>query len=406
MDILCLMGLFPHEYCDEIEKCSKSGMQNAANKLQWSIVKGLDEQPNTRVSIANSLYIGSYPKRYKKLFIPSFEFSHCEGACDQNIGFCNLTGLKSLSRYISSKKYVKKWAVAPSDDEKILLVYALTLPFAKVTAYIKKRYPNIKVCYVVPDLPDFMRPAAKRNWFFEYTLNKRNKALRKYTRRVDCFVLLTDAMKEWFRRPINYTVVEGIAGDINSNVESAKVEGAKKNIIYAGGISAQYGVLDMARAFAQINHPDWVLDVYGDGPSLGDLKEIADSCPNIHVHGRVPNSLVVEEQRKAALLINPRKNQIFTKYSFPSKILEYMSSGTPVLAYHLDGFPAEYSGYFYPIKEEENGMEKALRFVMSETEEARIAMGQKALRFVSDNKTPKKQCEKIVNMLRSSDEKF
>ena len=406
MDILCLMGLFPREYCDEIEKCSKSGMQNAANKLQWAIVNGLDEQPNAKVSIANSLYIGSFPKRYKKLFIPSFEFSHCEGARDRNIGFCNLTGIKSWSRYITSKRFVKQWAKDSSGDEKVLLVYALTLPFAKVTAYIKKRYPNIKVCYVVPDLPDFMRPAAKRNWFFEYTLNKRNKALRKYTRRVDCFVLLTDAMKEWFRRPINYTVVEGIAGDINPVLTSEREADAKKNIIYAGGLSAQYGVLDMVNAFTKINHPDWVLDIYGDGPCLKDLKEIAASYPSVHVHGRAPNSVVVAEQRKASLLMNPRKNQVFTKYSFPSKILEYMSSGTPILAYHLDGFPAEYSGYFYPIKEEENGMETALRFVMNETEEARIAMGQKALRFVSDNKTPKKQCEKIVNMLRSGDERF
>ena len=41
-DIVCLTGLFPEEYVDEINKYSLTGVQNAANKLQWGIVKGLD----------------------------------------------------------------------------------------------------------------------------------------------------------------------------------------------------------------------------------------------------------------------------------------------------------------------------------------------------------------------------
>ena len=64
MDILCLMGLFPDEFREEIQKDSKKGIQNAANKLQWAIVKGLDQIQDVNVSIINSLYIGSYPKKY------------------------------------------------------------------------------------------------------------------------------------------------------------------------------------------------------------------------------------------------------------------------------------------------------------------------------------------------------
>ena len=69
MDILCLMGLFPEEYETEILKNSLSGVQNAANKLQWAIIEGLAQQPNTQLTVINSLYIGSYPKRYKKIHI-------------------------------------------------------------------------------------------------------------------------------------------------------------------------------------------------------------------------------------------------------------------------------------------------------------------------------------------------
>lgn len=78
MKILCLMGLFPKEYEQTILDNSVVGVQNAANKFQWGIVKGFDAIPEVEIKILNSLYIGSYPKRYKQLKIPTFEFSHKE----------------------------------------------------------------------------------------------------------------------------------------------------------------------------------------------------------------------------------------------------------------------------------------------------------------------------------------
>ena len=133
------MGLFPEEYREEIEKQSKRGIQYAANKLQWAIVKGLDEIEDVNVRIANSLYIGSYPKKYSKLMIPTFEFKHSGKATgDINIGFCNLMGYKFLSRYLSIKKVVREWAETPSDSQKVLLAYALTTPFTDIAEYVKK----------------------------------------------------------------------------------------------------------------------------------------------------------------------------------------------------------------------------------------------------------------------------
>jgi glycosyltransferase involved in cell wall biosynthesis len=47
--------------------------------------------------------------------------------------------------------------------------------------------------------------------------------------------------------------------------------------------------------------------------------------------------------RKADVLVNPRQNdEAYTKYSFPSKNIEYLLSGNPVVAYMLDGVPEEY----------------------------------------------------------------
>lgn len=398
MDILCLMGLFPEEYREEIEKCSKAGVQNAANKLQWAIVKGLDQIPDVSVSIVNSLYIGSYPKRYKKCFIPTFAFSHTEGAKDINVGFCNLTGLKFFSRYHSSKKAVRKWAEAPSNEEKVLLIYALTIPFSKVAKYVRKKYPHIKVCIVVPDLPEYMSAGGKkRNAIYNFAKQKSIGMIRRHIRDVNHFVLLTDAMKEWFDHPISYTVVEGIAGNIANDTESQETR--RKSILYAGGISAEYGVVDLVKSFVSVAPKEWELDIFGNGKDLQTIKALAADFPNVKIHGLAPNPTVVESQKTASLLVNPRRNQPFTKYSFPSKILEYMSSGTPVLAYKLDGMPDDYDEYFFHIEEAEGGLENALRHVISLSDEDRARMGQKAKDFVAQYKNPKAQCTKIIALL-------
>ena len=401
MDILCLMGLFPDEYRDQIQKDSIGGMQYAADKLQWAIVRGLDSIEGVNVRIANSLYIGSYPKRYKKCKIPTFYFKHSENASgDVNIGFCNLMGYKFFSKYINIKKVLKKWAKEKTDEQKVLLVYALTTPFCQLANYIKKRFPEIKVCIAVPDLPEYMSTSQKKN-FRSKIKSVEIKLLKKATRNVDCFVFLADAMREWFEKPVKYTVVEGIASaDMQP---SAPADERKKSIIYAGGIKKEYGVVDLVDAFIKVDDPEWELIIYGDGTAVEEIKNMCAERDNVKLMGSVPNSEVVAAQKTASLLVNPRKNQVFTKYSFPSKVLEYMSSGTPMLAYKLDGIPDEYDDYYYRISEEENGFADSLKYVMELSGEERCDMGEKAKGFVLENKNPTAQCLKIIELINKED---
>lgn len=397
MDILCLMGLFPDEYRQEIQKNSIQGIQNAADKLQRSIVKGLASIDDMHIQIANSLYIGSYPRRYRKLMIPSFEFSMFGKVTGTNIGFCNLAGLKNSFRYNTAKKVVKKWAETDSGEEKALIIYALTGAFTRIAHYVTIKHKNIKVCIIVPDLPEYMRPAEKDRFTFYNILKKRAIfRIRRDIRMVDNYILLTDAMKEWFGYPVKYKVLEGIAGEVFEGLIECNRE---KKIIYAGGISQAYGVIDLVESFIKVGMPEWELILYGDGIDLQRVKKLAQGCDNVRIMGLVPNDEVVKAQQKASLLVNPRKNQIFTKYSFPSKILEYMSSGTPMIAYKLDGIPDEYDSFYYQISEAENGMESTLRYVMTLTEDERNQMGEKARIFVKTYKNPTSQCMKIVELL-------
>ena len=96
MECLCLMGLFPKEYESTILNDSVYGIQNAANKLQWAIVDGLKEQKDVHLSVLNSLYIGSFPRKYKKMRIPSFSFKVGSTEEGYNVGFINIPFFKAF----------------------------------------------------------------------------------------------------------------------------------------------------------------------------------------------------------------------------------------------------------------------------------------------------------------------
>lgn len=396
-DIVCLTGLFPEEYVDEINKHSLTGVQNAANKLQWGIVKGLDGL-GENVTIFNSIYVGSYPRLYRKIMIPTFHFSHGSKKNDINIGFINIAGIKVLSRYYTVKRELDKWASVDSGREKVLLIYAMTTPFAQLAGYIKRKYSSIKVIYIIPDLPMYMNVTKVQESAVYRTRKKIEEFLfHRSLKNVDGYVLLTDGMKEWFTTDINYTVVEGMA-TIDNTIDVDDIK-KKKQILYAGGIKREYGVIDLVSAFSKIDDPEWELVIYGDGTDMESVCEYAKKDVRIKIMGSAPNAVVMKHQREAALLINPRKNQEMAKYSFPSKTLEYMLSGTPMLGYKLAGIPEEYYDNMFVIQDSENGMEEALRMAMDLPETERIKMGEKAKHFVVKEKNPEKQCQKILELI-------
>ena len=401
MDILCLMGLFPKEYESTILNNSKGSVQNAANKFQWGIVKGLDEIENAHFKIVNSLYVGSYPKRYKKLRIPNFEFSHCENSKDIDVGFINLTFFKYISKYFSIKKEIDKWVAVNNGERKVILAYAMTSPFVEILDYVKKKYPNIICCLVVPDLPDFMNVSSVENKFYKNAKKLQIRHFKRKLKKVDCYVFLTKFMSDWFDWNVNYTVVEGISMISQKDLKKTNQPNKKrKSILYAGMIEEKYGVLDLVNAFMRINNNEWSLELFGNGSSMNKIKEISKNDSRIHIRGTVPNKYILQEQKKVELLINPRNDsEIFTKYSFPSKVIEYMGSGTPMIGYKLSGMPDEYKEYFYCIQNEKNGLYDTLKMTMGLSAQEREEMGAHAQKFIIEEKSAFMQCEKIIKML-------
>ena len=119
------------------------------------------------------------------------------------------------------------------------------------------------------------------------------------------------------------------------------------------------------------------------------------------------SSQVVEKEMSATLLVNPRPtNEEYVKYSFPSKTMEYMASGTPVLTTALPGMPKEYYPHVFLIHEETPaGIAQALKDTLSRTDADLFRFGCKARAFVLKERNNIVQAGKILAMLEASERK-
>lgn len=240
--------------------------------------------------------------------------------------------------------------------------------------------------------------------------NRANKFMVKIyyyiSNKFSSYVFLTCQMNEVINKKNKpHVIIEGQV-DIKMNDIPNKLSNKHENIIchYAGGLQRIYGIKILVESFIRANIENAELHLYGGGEFEQELKELCINHSNIKYFGIVPNEHVVNEQLKSTLLVNPRPtNEEYTKYSFPSKNMEYMASGTPALTTKLPGMPKEYYDYVYLIEDEtEEGIVKALKEVLNKPSDELHEMGLRAKEFVIREKNNVNQAEKIIKLIKST----
>jgi len=409
LDIMFLGGLFPKALENEIITKSKSTIQYAANAVQWSLVKGFDQVAGS-IIVLTAPSVGVFPTGYKGLFVKSVKWRHSQGADDKAVGFCNLFGVRQLSRGLSLARESKKWARRKSGKKKVLFVYSMHTPFLYAAAKAKKLDPNIHVCLICPDLPQYMNLKAKRSLAYRILKPVDVAIINRLLDSVDSFVFLTKYMAEQVNlkgRP--WIVMEGIvdAEEVSESetTKQGKKERLEKVVLYSGTLNYAYGIGELLEAFDLIEDDNIHLWICGAGEAAEKVRIAASKDRRIKYFGQVPRSEVLRIQREADLLVNPRNDKgEFTKYSFPSKLMEYMLSGTPALIHRLPGIPDEYFDYVFEINENNpKGLANNITKALLDLEKENHSIGTKARDFVLTYKGNASQAKRILNLIESDE---
>lgn len=343
MRVLFIGGVFDESHYPEIIHKTKKGVEFAANTFQKKLLAGLKANSVSPLVIS-APFIGAYPSDYTESIFKGFE--HKDNSGYWYCHFLNVFGIRNLSRLRNVKRAIDSF-VMDNDEEKYIIVYSPHTPFLQAANYAKKKDSKIKICLVVPDLPQYMNLNQNIPWYYSFLKKWDIKVFMKESKTVDSFVLLTKQMKDKLdigSRP--YIVVEGIASE--KPCEQTEYLSDPKTIVYAGKLNYSFGITTLLEAFSRIPGSNVHLIICGAGEAGRDIEIASREDSRIEYKGLVSPSQALSYMKSATVLVNPRQNNSdYTRYSFPSKIMDYLSTGKPVVSYYLDGMPEYYSSFLY-----------------------------------------------------------
>lgn len=366
--------------------------------FETALLKGFQENAADLAAVSFPV-IPAFPKS-KHLFWGERREALDSGYKTTWISALNITGLKQLTQRISSGRILKKWLKANADEEKAVLIYSAYQPVAKSIVNLCKKYDT--KCYaIIPDLP--------RDMFNVSKVGKLKKALsRIYVRAAeqvqggfDGYIYLTEAMKDVINPNAPYTVVEGIANTAESRPLTKADKAPGKVVMYAGALSEKYGLDNLIRGFQAADVSDSQLWIFGSGDFQEKIKEYAAADDRIRFYGRVSRDEILQYEKQATLLVNVRDDKEgFTKYSFPSKVIEYMLSGTPMFMTRLGGIPEEYYSYTFNVTDNEvDTLCMHLKQILSKDQAELLEFGAQAQKFIAEHKNGRVQAKKIIDFI-------
>lgn len=399
MNIIYLSSVCSQATFDELSSKGLIQKLPQAQKYHTLMLEGL------RNNIVGDLKVlSSYPlfgKTNKRLFpekrekVEKIEYIY--------LGFIKIPFLRQFMLRKNAKKILKDYLSNHKDS--VVICDILNRSIANAALSICKRKHTI-VCGIVTDVPGHSADARKKTYSFakrmfmkiSSTLTKRDE------NRYDCYLFLTENMKDVINmknRP--YIVIEGQC-DMNMRMVENNIANKEypRVMMYAGGIHKEFGIERFVKAFCAVNPKDWILRIYGDGNYSSDLELISKKYSNIEYLGVRPNKEIIKKQLQASLLVNPRLTDAeYVKYSFPSKTLECMASGTPLLTTKLPAMPKEYYDHVYFILDEtESGMIDSLKSAMSISDEELNRKGKKAQSFILNTRNNNIQAKKLIEFLQ------
>lgn len=362
----------------------------------WGLARSL-RAAGCPVHLLSTAPVSNWPGNRQFLF-RSGTFRQ-DGVDGQLLGFVNALGLKHLTRFVNVWRSGTR--VLRQQEADVLLVHGVHSPFLWFGALRGPRL-GVRVVPVLTDPPSVVLPTDGR---LVRSLRRLDRALvRAALARCSGVVTLTDALAEDFAPDLPRLVMEGIFNPVGAGsgaTDRAPAAPGTREIVYAGGLTRAYGVDRLIEAFRGLPGSDLRLRVYGRGELDEWLRDQAVLDSRIAPPELLPRHALLPRLARAAVLVNPRPvGQDFVRWSFPSKLIEYLSTGVPVVTTRLPSIPEDYAPWlvFADVDTAEGlreAVDRALRLPIEER--ARIGLG--GADFVQETRGPAAQGRRMRDFL-------
>lgn len=368
------------------------GMPQSANKFHRLFIEGLENNKCQVTGISGrNISFKSHHGVFYKTHIE--ERKHIKRIYPFTI---NIPIVKQIFNAYIIKRYVKKWLKNNCCDDKFILIdasYVSVLP-----SVVKVVNKECMIVSIFADLYDYMTDFEEKTTFLKKIIKKK---VQKAYSNINGYIFLTEEMNEKINKHNKpYIVIEGIVDNKLSNKSDKK--NPKDVLMYAGSLQKKFGLDELIEQYMKYKNNNSELWIYGDGDYRSEIEFACSKDKRIKYFGNVNNNEIIKREKEACFLINPRNPKYeFTKYSFPSKNMEYMLSGTPMIGYKLPGIPNEYDQYIIYINgNSENRLLDTFKYCFNNKKDL-STIGKNAQKFVLENKNKNIQTLKIIEFIEN-----
>lgn len=378
----------------------KIGMSN--HNFEMSIINGLCQHNDIELECITIPAVFSYPYNNKRFYTRHESYRH-NNTQIYSVGFCNLPVIKELWAtlvcaiqiliVIWKKREHTIHVIINTPDNRLFNAVEIA------NCFTSKRLTKT---VIIPDIPSLVTSMDHQNPIKKFILKHSNNNVMVKASECNGLVLLTEQMMDFMAKPVNHIVMEGIVDVKTMNNKTDMPEMNKEIILYSGTIRKIFGVMNLINAFRLISNINAELWICGSGDSKEEIEKAARADSRIKFFGLVTSETALKMQNQATILVNPRTSEgEYTKYSFPSKTMEYLLAGKSVIINRLPGIPEEYYKYVYtPNNEEVASLAGCIQYVLHLDKSERQQKARAGKQFVIEHKNSFIQTKKILDMIK------
>lgn len=390
MKIVFISSAIGHKEIAHLNQVNKRHINYVQQKWDYTFSTALFQLLKSDFVGISYPSVSAFPKYSSELYSKPIIMEEINTKC---MGIMNLPIIKQLVWMLQLKRELKKIVKKEGARNVIFLTNCIQFISSWPVINVARKY-QVKTVAIVPDLPDYDMctyhgPQKIINWYKSLNL--------KYKKSFDSYICFSKHQMNYLRPNVPHIVMEGFC---TTEFKSLDVHKSQKfTVMYAGGVRTEYGIKELVEGFLLAGIPNSELWIFGNGNYVNELKKISDH--RVKYWGVVDKSEVIKYEQKATLLVNPRPTtEAFSYLSFPSKILEYMSSGTTLMTSHLGSIPSEYDDYLLYF-DEINAKSIAKKLIEAKENTNLDSIGEKAKAYVLKNKCVEVQAKRVTDFLKT-----
>lgn len=227
-----------------------------------------------------------------------------------------------FKRYFDLPKTIAKKVMENYDEKlnpKSVIVYdSLNVTMAKTSIILSKKL-GIKRVAILTDNPNNIT-GVRRPYVHE---------VLRLSKNVSGYFSLSNGLIDLFNpKQKNFAITEGVVEPAPRTLPLY----TKPYIYFGGALYIKYGIGALIASYT-LEKPDYDLLIAGHGPYEAQVRAASFLNPRIVYLGQVSRSDNYNYERHASLNVNPRRySEDLDKNSVPSKMLEYLAAGQPILS--------------------------------------------------------------------------